>query len=59
MTQQTDRRTEHFTLVFSGDIRKFKMNPLTTETPWGIPHSVCVGDALQELDELREANERG
>jgi hypothetical protein len=47
-----------FTLVFEGDIRSFKMNPLTTETPWGIPYAVCVGDALEENDELRELLER-
>ena len=45
--------TTAFTLVFKGDIRKFKMNPLTTETPWGIPYAVALGDALEELDELK------
>jgi hypothetical protein len=43
--------TEAFTLVFEGDIRKFKMNPLTTETPWGVPYAVMLGDALEQLDE--------
>lgn len=42
-----------FTLVFDGDIRRFKQNPLTTETPWGIPYAVALGDALEELDELK------
>ena len=47
-----------FTLVFAGDIRKFKMNPLTTETPWGVPYAVSLGDALAENDELRELQEK-
>ena len=42
-----------FTLVFEGDIRSFKMNPLTTATPWGIPYAVSIGDALEENDALR------
>lgn len=50
----SDNPLENFTLVFSGNIRDFKMNPFTTETPWGIPHSVSLGDALVELDNLRE-----
>lgn len=45
--------TKAFTLVFEGDIRKFKQNPLTTETPWGIPYAVALGDALEELDKLK------
>jgi hypothetical protein len=49
-----DKLTKAFTLVFAGDIRQFKMNPLTTETPWGIPYAVSVGDVLEELDELKE-----
>lgn len=53
MRDQRDREklTKAFTLVFAGDIRKFKMNPLTTETPWGIPYAVSMGDALEEADE--------
>ena len=46
-----EKYTKAFTLVFEGDIRKFKMNPLTTETPWGIPYAVMAGDALEQLDE--------
>lgn len=49
---------EAFTLVFEGDLRKFKMNPLTTETPWGIPYAVSLGEALADADELREELER-
>lgn len=51
-------RIAAFTLVFEGDIRRFKMNPLTTETPWGIPYAVSMGDILEEADELREKLER-
>lgn len=51
-------RIAAFTLVFEGDIRQFKMNPLTTETPWGIPYAVSMGDILEEADELREKLER-
>ena len=39
------KKDEAFTMVFAGDIRKFKNNPFTTETPWGIPYAVSVGDA--------------
>jgi hypothetical protein len=53
--RDTPPLTKAFTLVFEGDIRKFKGNPLTTETPWGIPYAVAMGDALEELDELKSA----
>jgi len=43
-----------FTLVFDGDIRAFTKNPLTTETPFGIPYAVAAFDALERLDELEE-----
>lgn len=49
----TDKR-KYFTLVFEGDIREFKLNPLTTETPFGIAIVAGVGNAFEELDELRE-----
>lgn len=51
-----ERYAKAFTLVFEGDIRKFKMNPLTTETPWGTPYAVSLGDALEELDQLKDAS---
>lgn len=54
--RNTERLTKAFTLVFEGDIRSFKKNPLTTETPWGIPYAVSMGDALEELDELKCSN---
>jgi hypothetical protein len=46
---------EAFTLVFAGDIRSFDFNPLTTETPFGVPYAVGIGDAFQELEQLAEA----
>lgn len=51
--------TKAFTLVFEGDIRKFNMNPLTTETPWGIPYAVSMGDALEQLDAATGKSEGG
>ena len=51
--RNVEKYTKAFTLVFEGDIRQFKRNPLTTETPWGIPYAVSMGDALEELDEAR------
>ncbi len=49
----TDRRAEAFTLVFKGDIRKLNLNPFTTETPFGVPYCVRLGDAVEELDNAR------
>jgi len=47
------------TMVFKLDKAKFKsMNPLNTETPWGIPYAVGIGDAFEQADELREELER-
>ena len=45
--------SEAFTLVFAGDIRKFTKNPFLTDTPYGLPYAIQLGDALAELDELR------
>lgn len=44
-----------FTLVFPGDLRQFKGNPFKTETPFGVPVSAGVRDALDERSELLEA----
>lgn len=47
------------TMVFTLSKSKFKtMNPLNTETPWGIPYAVAIGDALEEGDNLRELLEK-
>ena len=47
-------KTKYFTLVFEGDIRKFKANPLRTETPFGVPFACGVGNAFEELDAANE-----
>ena len=47
-----NNRDQAFTLVFKGDIREFKSNPFKTETPFGIPYAIAIGDALEELDAL-------
>jgi hypothetical protein len=43
-----------FTLVFSGELRGFEQNPFRTETPFGKPQAACIGDALEQIDDLRE-----
>jgi hypothetical protein len=53
MTVSDPRVCEYFTLLFRGDIRAFKRNPLMTETPFGIPIAAGIGDAFAELDEAR------
>lgn len=57
-TRKDDPRAKNFTLVFAGDIRTFKLNPLTTETPFGVAHTAGVGDAFEECDVLRAALEK-
>lgn len=49
-----EKYSKAFTLVFKGDIRSFKQNPLTTETPWGIPYGASLGDLMEENNELRD-----
>lgn len=51
-------KDKYFTLVFAGNIREFKGNPLTTETVFGVPVSVGVGDAHDELERLHEAHDQ-
>ena len=46
-----------FTLVFEGDITRFRSNPLQTETPFGRPVAMGIGDAFAETDALRETQE--
>ena len=45
---------EYFTLVFKGNLREFKGNPLRTETPFGIPFVCAIGDLSERVDELEE-----
>lgn len=47
-----------FTLVFEGNIRQFKVNPLTTETPFGTAIIASVGNAMEELNAYRGIVER-
>ena len=44
--------TEFFTLVFKGNLKKFKGNPLKTETPFGIPFVCALGDLSERIDYL-------
>lgn len=46
-----------FTLVFAGDVRDEKTNPFRTETPFGKPVAVGVGNLMQRANELEEALE--
>jgi hypothetical protein len=49
-----DRRTESFTMIFGGNIRHFKGNPLTAETPFGVAYAIGVGDAFEDMDAMRD-----
>ena len=48
------RDSDFFTVVFKGNLRTFKGNPLTTETVFGVPIACGYGDAFDEVDKLRE-----
>ena len=41
-----DNRTEYFTVVFRGDVRKLGFNPMTAQTVYGDAVWVSVGDCL-------------
>lgn len=43
-----------FTVVFEGDIGSFKDNPLKVVTPFGVPLIIARGNALEELDRLKD-----
>lgn len=47
-----------FTLVFQGDIGKFKRNPMNTKTEFGTPVAAGRGNAFADADELREQLDR-
>lgn len=49
---------EFFTLVFKGNLREFKGNPLRTETPFGTPFVCAIGDLSEKVDELEDALHR-
>lgn len=48
----------HFFLIFDGDIRSFKGNPMKTETPFGTPFACGVGNLMEENEMLRETLEK-
>ena len=43
--------TEHFTLVFEGDIRWFEKNPFQTDSPWGRPIASAMGNVMEENED--------
>ncbi len=43
-----------FTLVFDGDLKNFEGNPFQTDTPFGRPYAIAIGDALEEKDKLEQ-----
>jgi hypothetical protein len=46
--------TDFFTVVFKGNLRDFKGDPLKAETVFGVPSACGLGDAFEETDRLRE-----
>jgi hypothetical protein len=46
---------EYFTVVFMGNVKKLEGNPFWFESDFGVPISIAAGHALEELDELRDA----
>lgn len=49
---------DYFTVVFKGDIGKFKTNPMLMKTDFGEVAAAGRGDAFAEADLLREALEQ-
>jgi hypothetical protein len=50
---------DHFTLVFQGDIGRYKENPLMAQLiPYGQPIAAGRGHAFDEADVLRDALDR-
>lgn len=47
----------YFTAVFECNITKFAGNPLKTETPFGVPVAVGIGDAFDKLAHIEEIEE--
>lgn len=46
-----------FTLVFEGDLRAIKGNPLCVETPFGEAIAACCGDAFAKQIETEDVAE--
>ena len=50
---------DHFTLIFKGDIGRFKDNPLMAQLiPYGQPIAAGRGHAFDEAEVLRDALDR-
>lgn len=50
--QSTLPEHDHFTVVFEGNLREIRFNPFMTDTPFGLPRHVGVGNAFEEFDEF-------
>ena len=48
---------EYFTLVFKGDIRKIKGNPMKIETCYGVPVASGMGNAFDMIENMIEIEE--
>lgn len=46
-----------FTVVFEGDIRKLKGNPLRYETEFGKPIAAGIGNAFDKIENIIEIEE--
>jgi hypothetical protein len=49
-----NNRREYFTLVFKGDIRKLKGNPMEIATIYGVPVASGMGNAFDTLENILE-----
>jgi hypothetical protein len=49
-----NNRREYFTLVFKGDIRNLRGNPMKIETIYGLPVASGMGNAFDALENIHE-----
>lgn len=49
-----DTREEYMTVVFKTNARSFEKNPLHIKSEFGDVAAVCRGDALEELEALKQ-----
>lgn len=49
-----DENEKFYTVVFKGDVRSMGGNLFKIVSPFGDVVSICVGDALEQLDDLRD-----
>jgi hypothetical protein len=54
MTDALDKARPQFTMVFDGDLREFKGNPLKAVADWGPVQSAGVGNAFSEPDAAKQ-----